>query len=241
MNYNADTGGSDVVHNQIDFVGENADLAHTNGASWCRNDGTIGRRFKLVRVPKNKNITRKNVSWTPTSAEWEGIREQIDRDACDYPQLYGNGNTIVGMFSFGKRDTPANKRPEFRADIKRHYQKGPCVVTGTHSDIEVDHKNSLCNDPRVANHRTQRLSDAQSFSKHINDVKRSAGVRQSAYEIPMLKAFADKLQLPPYIQGESTYDETDPNATVGTFWHDPVAFLEGWADIILDRIAQRES
>jgi len=45
------------------------------------------------------------------------------------------------------------------------------------------------------------------------------GKRYPATNIPAWKAIGVD-----YTSGNETYDPADPNATVGTFWHDPVAF-----------------
>ena len=241
MNYHPLTGG-DMIH----FIGENAHFATRNGCDWARRDSTFGKTYKLVRVHKNRKY---HTTWSATDIEIRIIEERIAQDARAHPEVYnaGTGNRVIGMFALGgKREVPIN-RTNPRNDIYQCLKKGPCVFTGSCSDIEVDHKNDLYNDPRVADPNTQRESDFQPFTKHINDVKRSArvranqtGVRSSAYDIPMLRVFASDLQLPEYIKGGHSFDKDDPTATEGTLWHDPIAFMKGWATIIKERMQQKD-
>jgi hypothetical protein len=81
---------------------------------------------------------------------------------------------------------------------------------------------------RVLNSRTQKLSDFQPLCKHCNDVKRDAikkmeqdKRRPSAIDIPIFKA----LELPSYTHGNEHYDILDPNWAIGTYWYDPIAFM----------------
>jgi len=85
----------------------------------------------------------------------------------------------------------------------------------------------LYNDPRVLNTNTQSIDDFQPLCNHCNLQKRQTikkmketKQRYSALNIPMLKSYNL-----PFTQGDETFDETDPNWGIGTFWHDPVDFI----------------
>jgi hypothetical protein len=95
------------------------------------------------------------------------------------------------------------------------------------TDIEVDHKNGLYNDPRVLNLKTQTLDDFQSLYSHCNKKKRETikvmketGIRYPATNIPQLSFNID------YTYGDSTYDIKNCNTLIGTYWYDPVDFMK---------------
>ena len=50
---------------------------------------------------------------------------------------------------------------------------------------------------------------------------RATGKRYSACNIPMLVAFGID-----FIEGDESFDPSDVNAMVGTYWYDPVRFME---------------
>lgn len=239
MNYHPDTGGN-IVH----FTGDNACFASTNGCSWARTDGLFAKTHKLVRVYKNKQY---KATWDPTDIEVQTITKRIEQDAREHPDMYGAGRAVIGMFALGgERDVPVN-RTQPRKDIYQSLKNGPCVVTGSCSDIEVDHKNYLYNDPRVGDSKSQRKSDFQSLTKHINDVKRQAevkmkqqSIRPPASDIPMFAVLVSRLQLPEYTRGGPSYNKDDIHATVGTFWHDPIAFMNDWASLIQARFREKD-
>ena len=86
-----------------------------------------------------------------------------------------------------------------------------CVSCGSRSNIEIDHKNDLYNDPRVWDLYTQTLDDFQPLCKHFNDQKRQivkkmkeTNKRYGATNIPMLKCFGID-----YIKGDETFDLND--------------------------------
>ena len=117
------------------------------------------------------------------------------------------------------------ERP-IREDIHKFHKQQGCVVCGSHSDLVTDHKNDLYNDPRVLNRTTQTIDDFQCLCNHCNLQKRQVskttletGVRFAATNIPSLAPYGID-----FIQGDDTFDPSDPNAMVGTFWYDVVAF-----------------
>ena len=114
-----------------------------------------------------------------------------------------------------------------RNDIKKYYKEMGCVVCGSHSDLVCDHKNDLYNDPRVLNTETQTLDDFQCLCNHCNLLKRQVSKktketmrRFGATGIPSIAVFGVD-----FISGDESFDLDDINAMVGTYWHDPVAFM----------------
>ena len=102
-----------------------------------------------------------------------------------------------------------------------------CVVCGSHSDLVTDHKNDLYNDPRVLCAATQTIDDFQCLCNHCNLQKRQVSVKTKqtnqripATDIPQLAIFGID-----FIHGDKTFDPSDVNAMVGTYWYDPVAFM----------------
>jgi len=114
-----------------------------------------------------------------------------------------------------------------RSDIKKYYKNQSCCVCGSHSDLVCDHKNDLYNDPRVLNSTTQTHDDFQCLCNHCNLQKRQISKdtiryskRVGATTIPTLAVFGID-----FIQGDETFDPNDTNAMVGTYWYDPIAFM----------------
>lgn len=115
-----------------------------------------------------------------------------------------------------------------RKDIHDHHKLIGCVVCGSRSDLVTDHKNDLYNDPRVLNAKTQTIDDFQCLCNHCNLQKRQIskktkeiGKRIGATTIPSLAIFGVD-----FIEGNETFDETNINAMVGTYWYDPVEFMK---------------
>ena len=133
--------------------------------------------------------------------------------------------TALRTVGFSEDELYGATRP-IREDIKQFYKQQGCVVCGRHSDLVTDHKNDLYNDPRVLSRVTQTLDDFQCLCNHCNLQKRQVakttletGVRFAATNIPSLAPHGID-----FIQGDDTFDPADPNAMVGTFWYDVVAF-----------------
>ena len=118
-------------------------------------------------------------------------------------------------------ERPINK------DIRNYYSTMPCVVCGSRSSLVVDHKNDLYNDPRVLSADTQTLDDFQSLCNHCNLQKREiskktreTGLRIGATHIPQMAIWEVD-----FISGDENYDPRDINAMVGSYWYDPVLFM----------------
>ena len=111
-----------------------------------------------------------------------------------------------------------------REDIKIFHRATGCVVCGSHSDLAIDHKNDLYNDPRVLDSKTQTIDDFQCLCYHCNSQKRQIskvtkqhGKRIGATSIPSLAFWGVD-----FVEGDETLDTNDINAMVGTYWYDPV-------------------
>ena len=114
-----------------------------------------------------------------------------------------------------------------RKDINEFHKLMGCVVCGSNSDLVCDHKNDLYNDPRVLNTVTQTRDDLQCLCNHCNLVKRQVSKktketmrRFGATGIPSIAVFGVD-----FTSGDESFDLNDINAMVGTYWHDPVAFM----------------
>ena len=126
------------------------------------------------------------------------------------------------------QDLINNLSRPIRKDIEKYHKKFGCVVCGSHSDLITDHKNDLYNDSRVLNIKTQKIDDFQCLCNHCNLQKRQVAKktietkkRYSAKNIPSLKVFDID-----FIEGNKEFDINDPNAMKGTYWYDPVAFMQ---------------
>ena len=218
-NYDSESGTSRIVCVD-EFVGEYAGLVSGNGGGWCRLDGDFGRKYKICIAKRSGEL---RFSWDLCDDE----RSQISQEVVGF----GAGNFTKGsaiyLIKICGVSNRSSSRP-IRQDIRAALKDGPCVACGTTSQIEIDHKNGLYNDPRVLNAETQLIADFQPLCKHCNDQKRQTynctkteGKRYGATRIPMLRPFGID-----FVQGNETFDLEDPNTTVGTYWHDPVYFME---------------
>ena len=113
--------------------------------------------------------------------------------------------------------------------IREYYKNKRCVVCASSSDIVIDHKNDLYNDPRVLDINTQKPNDFQVLCNSCNLRKRAVSIktrrkmkRYGATNIPMLKVFGVD-----FLSGDETLDINNPDCLVGTYWYDPIAFMNG--------------
>ena len=125
-----------------------------------------------------------------------------------------------------------------KKEIRDYYRRIACVSCGATSSLVVDHKNDLYNDPRVLSTDTQTLDDFQSLCTHCNLQKREiskktkeSGLRYGATRIP--KYADDGID---FISGDETFDASDVNAMVGTYWYDPVEFHKQITLILLQKM-----
>jgi hypothetical protein len=204
------------IVNVSSFTGKFEKLVLGNGGGWCRR--SAWKKHKVATLKKNGTI---NYLWNANDNE----KEIVIKSFSNYPKDKGNKIQYIGIF--GLKDNK-NLRP-IREDIKKYWKNFPCCSCGRNSDLICDHKNDLYNDPRVLHRKTQKKEDFQSLCNQCNLLKRQiskntkkTGKRYGATNIPMLKVFGID-----FIEGDETYDPDDIDAMKGTYWYDPVAFMEG--------------
>jgi len=168
-----------------------------------------------IRWSNNGNI-RNGIPFNSKRYVWDVFRQNPEKRT----------SKVVELQMIGLRDDPSKDRP-IRDDIRLALENQPCVSCGKNKSEVVDHKNDLYNDPRVLSRRTQVLSDFQALCNHCNLVKRThtmeacaTGKRYSALRHPSIGQFGIA-----YTQGGESFDVNDPDAFVGTYWHDPVSFV----------------
>ena len=189
----------------------------------------------------------------------EGVSEWISRERLEPTRLKlsNNGNQRHGVFYGDNRyiwETQRGERNKITAlrtnglsdvangdtenrpikdEIRQALAHTPCVACGQTSDLVVDHKNDLYNDPRVLDRNTQTLDDFQSLCNSCNLKKRQVcrrtketGRRYGATNIPSLAVFDID-----FTSGDETFDPNDVDAMKGTYWYDPVEFMTRVRDI----------
>ena len=215
-NFDATTGTSRFV-NVNEFVEKYAELRFGNGGGWARLDGDFGRKYKICSVKSNGS---KRFSWTHSEAE----DQEMDQLLLQYS--FAKGTSIMLLKICGLQEL-SSARP-IRKDIRDELSIKPCIVCGTNSQIEIDHKNGLYNDERVLCSKSQTVDDFQPLCKHCNDQKRQTCVWQKKHNkrypasmIPQLAIFGID-----FVEGDETYEETNIDALVGTYWYDPVDFMK---------------
>ena len=138
--------------------------------------------------------------------------------------------TVVALrtFGFDKYNNDTINKRSVRKDIKDHHYKTGCVCCGCKSNLTIDHKNDLYNDQNALNLNTQKLSDFQCLCNHCNLQKRQVckntkkiNKRYGATNIPQLKIFGID-----FIVGDETFNPNDKDALKGTYWYDPIEFME---------------
>jgi hypothetical protein len=136
-------------------------------------------------------------------------------------------SAIVGYMIHGYNLDPASDHP-IRPDIKKHFRGQSCVFCGLKGTC-VDHKNGLYNDPQVLSKNTQVIAHFQSTCNTCNIIKRGiehntqqSGRRFAATRIPSMAPFGID-----FVTGDESFDPKDPDALVGSYYYDPVAFSKG--------------
>jgi hypothetical protein len=216
--YNEETKTTRFV-NVSEFVEDYAELKFGNGGGWSRFDGDFGRKYKVCIVRQNGKL---RFSWDADEDQIERLNQELEDEGYS---SFAKGTSIMLIKICGVQDN-SSARP-IRQDIRDALKIKPCVVCGTNSQIEIDHKNGLYNDPRVLDAKTQTVDDFQPLCKHCNDQKRQTCVwqkknnkRYPATLIPQISIFNID-----YTEGDETLDITNVNSLVGTYWYDPVDFM----------------
>ena len=198
------------------FTGNFSDLTLGNGGSWCRKSAWSS--YKVATMKKNGNII---YLWDSLDEE----KKSIDKAFSNYPKDKGSNIQYIGIFGLLNKKTT---RP-IRNDIKKYWMNFSCCACSRNTDLICDHKNDLYNDQRVLQTKTQTKEDFQSLCNQCNLLKRQISKttkktkkRYGATNIPMLKVFGID-----FIYGNETYDPDDFDTMKGTYWYDPIAFIEG--------------
>lgn len=217
-NNNYDNKESRIVSTS-EFIKDYSCLELGNGGSWCRMDSTFSKKYKYVLRKSNGYMT---YSWNINTDE----SEKIKNDFIHLESKKDKGNRISHIKVYGLKENSLYETRDIRTDIRNHFKNSLCVVCGN-SDIEIDHKNGLYNDKRVLDTKTQKIEDFQPLCRHCNQQKRQSMIitkekkkRYKATMIPQLKPFGID-----FIKGDETYDDNDINAMVGTYWYDPIEFM----------------
>ena len=177
----------------------------------------------------NKDIIRdfKNgiLDWGNNGVFRHGVFQGDNRYIWEKDPLKGKIKKIRTA-GFSNEYLYGHERP-IRDDIHKYHKSTGCVVCGSQSDLVTDHKNDLYNDPRVLDIKTQIKEDFQCLCNHCNLQKRQiakktmeTGKRYGATNIPSLSIFGID-----FIEGDETFDKNNKNAMVGTYWYDPVKFM----------------
>lgn len=216
--YNAETGCTRWVRT-TEFVDGYKGLVLGNGGSWCRRS-MVEHQFKVATVKKNGDIS---ILWDATTEEEQHVNQDY-AEYCSANKIKSAKGINIFMIKFFGHASKETHRP-IRDDILATIHASACVVCGTSATV-CDHKNDLYNDPRVLSKETQRLDDFQPLCNHCNLQKRQVakktretGKRYGATSIAQLAIFGID-----FLSGDESYDPNDPNAMVGTYWYDPVAF-----------------
>lgn len=219
-----ENGVSNIVDTNL-FTNDYISLKLGNGGSWCRFDSKFGKTYKIITMKGNNKF---KYSWEILEYEKKNLENEIN-EYCDENNILKKGNKILLIKMCGMQNKKHNRT--IGNKIKNYFITNKlmkCVSCGTNNNLEIDHKNGLYNNPRVLDVKTQEIEDFQILCKHCNDQKRqtyvdmkNTGIRYPATEIPSLKYLNIK-----YISGDEKYEENDFNTMIGTYWYDPVEFLE---------------
>ena len=169
------------------------------------------------------------LGWGNNGVMRHGIFKNDNRYVWETKRKNNKSNgTILAIRTNGiNKNLLLSKSRPIRPDISKYHNSIGCVVCGSFSDLVTDHKNDLYNDLRVLNSKTQNIDDFQCLCNHCNLQKREiakktrkTAKRYGATKIPSLATFGID-----FIEGDETFDKDDVNAMVGTYWYDPVKFM----------------
>lgn len=196
----------------------------------------IDKVFKLDENKVSEWISKEDIDknnilkWGNNGITRQGLFYQDDRYNWEFKRKNDSKCGKIEAIRINGINTEKNnsKYRPIRDDIRRHYLNKTCVVCGSSSSLVIDHKNDLYNDRRVLNIKLQNLNDFQCLCNHCNLQKRQimkktlqTGKRYGATNIPMLSIYGID-----FIEGNEFFDKMDINAMVGTFWYDPIKFME---------------
>jgi len=207
------------------FIDEYSSLKFTNGGDWCRADSVLCSQYNIITIKNNKKL---RILYPISDLDLIKLKEDIENKSKNSELIFiKNNNGIKYIKICGKRDGISINR-RIRKDIIDYYKYKKCVHCGTSHNIEIDHKNGLYNDSRVLNLKTQNLDDFQPLCRHCNQIKRQSIIkmknsnkRQSIKEIPIFENC--KID---FTEGDESFDITEPNTLIGTYWYDPIDFVK---------------
>lgn len=183
-------------------------------------------------ISKEKIDENDELKWGNNGVTRHGLFRQDDRYIWEFKRKNNKpSGKIEAIRTNGvNREKLLKKNRPIREDIREYHksQGCGCVVCGSQSDLVTDHKNDLYNDPRVLDTKTQIKEDFQCLCNHCNLQKRQiakktmeTGKRYGATNIPSLLVFGID-----FIEGDETFDKNNVDAMVGTYWYDPVKFMD---------------
>ncbi len=181
----------------------------------------------ISREKMNENSVLK---WGNNGVTRHGVFHKDDRYNWEFKRKNDNPSgkiEAIRTAGINQEKVLEQNRP-IRDDIHKYHKATGCVVCGSLSDLVTDHKNDLYNDPRVLNMKTQTKEDFQCLCNHCNLQKRQiakktleTGKRYGATNIPSLAIFGID-----FIEGDETFDKNNVDAMIGTYWYDPVKFMD---------------
>lgn len=196
-------------------------LAYTSGDSVFRGDGYLCGKYKIFRYSRNLDLNKKSRYWNLTDDDISLIEKH--HQSLPFSQE-GAYNRVQYIRFYGILENALIDKG-IRQDIRDEICRRCCANCGTNSNIEVDHKNSLKNDPRVLNTHTQTIDDFQALCRHCNIVKREKEKRAKLQG----RRYGARNELRygiDFTQGDFTLDINDPNWYIGTYWGDCIAFKQ---------------
>jgi 5-methylcytosine-specific restriction endonuclease McrA len=190
----------------------------TSGDSIFNSRGILCSYFKIQRYKKNFNKTDKSINWELSEEE----QKEIENDVKQMPESKYSPTTVTYIKFFGILKIKTTNNDEIREDIRGIINKQPCANCFIEENIQTDHKNSLKNDPRVTNKKTQKLDDFQPLCRSCNCKKREDEIKTKRNN----KRFSGKElgYSVDFTEGDETLDINDPNWYIGTYWGDCLEF-----------------
>lgn len=208
-----DSGESRVVTVK-EFTGKNAPLLHTNGGSWCRKDGSVCKKFKMMVISTNGKIVYR---FEPDdSTKYNTFQNILTKNL---PNNIKKSNAIYAYILVGHNTSTSMSRHIPFEIVKKVTRNAQCVICGTTCSVECDHKNSLYNTIGKLS-----IDDFQPLCTHCNQVKRQVAKQEknenkrfTVGDIPQFKSFPKT----PWERFEP-YNSNNPQCNVNTYYYDPI-------------------
>lgn len=237
-----------IINRKINVNCRKCKKSITKKLCFCDKIDYYNKKHLNIKLTKKQKLVNEIFKYNDSGiSEWK-TREELSKTPL---KLSKNGNSRHGKFfndcrfiwekkienntviairtnGYDKYNNNNINNRSIRPDIKKYHYKTGCVNCGSMSSLVIDHKNDLYNDKRVLNTKTQTNDDFQCLCKHCNLQKRQVCTytkknkkRYGATNIPKLKIFGID-----FISGNETFDPNDINSLKGTYWYDPIAFME---------------